>query len=191
MDGLTMSRFEMTQTPIADLTVLTRRPLGDARGYLERVFCADELAPLIPGKQIVQINRTLTAQAGTVRGMHFQHPPHCEIKFVNCIRGEVYDVAVDLRRNSETFLHWHGEVLSADNHKTLVVPEGFAHGFQTLTENCELLYFHTAAYSAEAESGINAEDARLNIAWPLPISERSERDSAHPALTDDYQGIKL
>lgn len=178
-------RFDLLATALAGLQVLQRKPLGDSRGYLERLFCADELAPLLAGRRIVQINHTLTARRGTVRGLHFQRPPHAETKFVSCLRGEVFDVAVDLRRDSATFLHWHGEILSAENHKTLLIPEGYAHGFQTLTDECEMLYFHTAAYHADAEGGLNAADPRLAIAWPLPITERSARDSGH-ALLDEY-----
>jgi dTDP-4-dehydrorhamnose 3,5-epimerase len=183
------TRFEILRTPIADLRVLQRKPLGDDRGYLERVFCAEELGALLASRRIVQINHTLTASRGTVRGMHFQHPPHAETKFVSCLRGEVFDVAVDLRRDSPTFLRWHAETLSADNHRTLVIPEGFAHGFQTLTDDCEMLYFHTAAYHAPAESGLNARDPRLAIHWPLPVEGLSPRDAGHPMLNDKFAGV--
>jgi len=185
------TRFDLLDTPLAGLRVLRRKPLGDTRGYLERLYCAEELQPLVPDKTISQINHTLTANQGTVRGMHFQRPPSAEIKFVSCLRGEVFDVAVDLRDNSPTFLHWHAEVLSADNHKTLVIPEGFAHGFQTLSDDCEMLYFHTAAYDRDAEGGLNAGDPRLAIQWPLPVVGLSPRDTDHPLLNDDFAGIKL
>lgn len=171
------------------LRVFQRKPIGDSRGYFERLFCAEELQVLASGKQILQINHTLTANRGTVRGMHFQHPPHAEIKFVSCLRGEVFDVAVDLRHNSPTFLRWHAEVLSAHNHKTLVIPEGFAHGFQTLTDDCEMLYFHTAAYNSGAEGGLNAKDPRLAIKWPQPFVGVSPRDAAHPLLDNDFIGV--
>lgn len=183
------ARFDILDTPIQGLSLLQRKPIGDDRGYLERMFCSEELQSLIPEKNIIQINHTLTAKRGTVRGMHFQHPPHAEIKFVSCLRGEVFDVAVDLRRGSATFLHWHAEILSADNHKTLVIPEGFAHGFQTLTKDCEMLYLHTTAYRAEAEGGLNARDPRLAIQWLLPIAEQSARDSAHPLVSEDFSGV--
>lgn len=182
-------RFDILDLPIQGLRLLQRKPIGDDRGYLERMFCTEELKSLIPEKNIVQINRTLTVKRGTVRGMHFQHPPHAEIKFVSCLRGEVFDVAVDLRRGSPTFLHWHAEILSAGNHKTLVIPEGFAHGFQTLTKDCEMLYLHTAAYRSEAEGGLNARDPRLAIQWPLPIAEQSARDAGHPLISEDFDGV--
>jgi dTDP-4-dehydrorhamnose 3,5-epimerase len=183
------TRFDILDTPLPGLRVLQRKPIGDSRGYLERLFCSEELQALAPGRHIAQINHTLTANPGTVRGMHFQRPPHAETKFVSCLRGEVFDVAVDLRHNSPTFLRWHAELLSADNHKTLVIPEGFAHGFQTLTDNCEMLYFHTAAYQPGAEGGLNAQDPRLAITWPLPVVELSQRDAAHPLLSDDFTGV--
>lgn len=183
------ARFDILETPLSGLRILQRKPIGDNRGYLERLFCSEELQALAAGRHIAQINHTLTASNGTVRGMHFQRPPHAEIKFVSCLRGEVFDVAVDLRDNSPTFLCWHAEVLSADNHRTLVIPEGFAHGFQTLTDDCEMLYFHTAAYQPGAEGGLNAQDPRLAIQWPLPVVGLSPRDSAHPLLGEGFTGV--
>ena len=185
------TRFDILNTPIAGLRLLQRKPIGDSRGYLERLFCAKELQSLIPGKNIMQVNHTLTENAGMVRGLHFQHPPYAETKFVSCLRGEVFDVAVDLRHDSPTFLHWHAERLSAENHKTLVIPEGFSHGFQTLTDDCEMLYFHTATYQASAEGGLNVQDPKLAIAWPLPVLGLSSRDAAHPFLNSDFTGVTL
>ncbi len=184
-------RFDILDTPLLGLKLIQRKPIRDSRGYLERLFCADDLQTLILGKTIVQINHTLTARQGTVRGMHFQHPPHAETKFVSCLRGEVFDVAVDLRQGSPTFLHWHAEILSAGNHKTLMIPEGFAHGVQALTEDCEMLYFHTAAYQPGAECGLNAKDPRLNIRWPEAVAELSPRDAAHPLVTEDFGGVTI
>jgi len=155
------------------------------------LFCTDELKPIIEQRRIVQINRTHTEKAGSVRGIHFQHPPFAEMKLVSCLRGEVFDVAVDLRKNSPTFLQWHAEVLTEANHKTLVIPEGFAHGFQTLTDDCELLYLHTAAYAPDFEAGLNALDPRLTITWPMPIAERSMRDQHHAMLTSEFSGLSL
>ena len=103
-----------------------------------------------------------------MRGLHFQYPPHAETKLVSCLRGEVFDVAVDLRRDSPTFLRWHAEILSSDNHRTLLIPEGFAHGFQTLTEDCELLYLHTAAWQPGAEGGRTRRTPGSTFAGPRP-----------------------
>jgi len=175
-------RFDIFQTPLDELAVIQRKQIRDERGFLERVFCTNDLATLLQGRSIRQINRTLTVSRGTVRGMHFQNPPHAEMKFVSCLRGEVFDVAVDLRPDSSTRFQWHAEVLSSENHKTLAIPEGFAHGFQTLTDDCEILYFHTADYHRESEGGLNPLDPALRIAWPLAISDISSRDSAQPML---------
>lgn len=184
-------RFDFHPTGFSGVISLERKPLGDHRGYLERVYCDDELGALLAGRSIVQINRTMTAMTGTVRGMHFQHPPAAETKIVSCVRGAVFDVAVDLRAGSPTFLQWHGEELSEANRRTLFIPEGFAHGFQTLTDDVEMLYLHTAAYDAQAEGGLNALDPRLNITWPGEITERSRRDQDHPFLNDTFEGLHL
>ena len=182
-------RFDIQTGPIDGLRILQRKPIGDTRGYLERMFCAESLQELMGNRQLRQINHTLTAGRGTVRGMHYQLPPHTETKFVSCLQGTIFDVAVDLRRGSNTFLQWHAEILSGDNHITFVIPEGFAHGFQTLTDNCHMLYLHTAAYVPESEAGVSYADPRIGIDWPEGITELSERDAAHPHLTDDFEGI--
>lgn len=142
-------------------------------------------------KPIVQINHTLTRLKGTVRGMHYQLPPYAEIKMVSCLHGEVFDVAVDLRKGSPTFLQWRGEVLSAANRRSLLIPEGFAHGFQALSGDCELVYLHTASHRPDAEGGLNVMDPALAIAWPLAIGEVSERDGNHKLIEKDFQGIVL
>jgi dTDP-4-dehydrorhamnose 3,5-epimerase len=186
-----MTRFDIEPTPLADLMLLKRNIIGDHRGYFERLFCHTELEPLLGKRAIVQINHSYTAREATVRGMHFQHPPHAELKMVCCLRGKVFDVAIDLRHDSKTFLKWHGETLTAENWHTLIIPEGFAHGFQTLTDDCELLYLHTAAYAPTAEAGINPLDPRLGITWPHPINDLSDRDADHPFLTDSFAGLYL
>ena len=184
-------RVYVLKTAIPGLYVHQRQPLGDKRGYLERLFCNQEMNELISGKEIVQINHTLTESRGAVRGMHFQYPPHAEIKLISCLKGAVFDVAVDLRKGSPTFLQWHAEILSAENFKSLAVPEGFAHGFQTLTDDCELIYLHTAAYESSAEGGVHPQDSRLSIHWPLPVHQLSPRDSAHSLLDENFTGITL
>lgn len=186
-----VSRLTISETPLDNLCVLERNPIIDNRGFLERVFCINELERFLDGKVVRQINHTLTRGKGVVRGMHFQRPPHCEQKIVSCLRGEVYDVAIDLRRNSPTFLNYYGTVLSADNSRSLYIPEGFAHGFQTLSAECEMLYLHTADYYAPAEGGINALDPEIGINWPLKVSERSSRDSNHAFLNSSYSGVDL
>jgi len=177
-----MSRLAVTELPLFGLKRVQRQRLGDSRGFLSRLFCADELAAAGWDQPIAQINHTLTAKRGTVRGLHFQRAPQAEIKLVSCLRGAVFDVAVDVRPGSATFLQWHGERLSADSGSALLIPEGFAHGFQALSDDVELLYCHSAAYCAPAEAGLNVQDPRLGIAWPLAIAELSARDAAHAML---------
>jgi dTDP-4-dehydrorhamnose 3,5-epimerase len=184
-----MSRFRILDTPIAGLKIVERSARSDERGFLARLFCSEELAPAGWGKPVAQINQTLTRRQGAVRGMHFQLPPHAEMKLVNCIRGEVWDVAVDLRRGSPTFLKWFGMHLSAQNGHALLIPEGFAHGFQTLVEDCELIYFHTCAYHAASEGAVHPEDPRVAVRWPQAITEMSTRDRGHPMLSPAFQGI--
>jgi dTDP-4-dehydrorhamnose 3,5-epimerase len=186
-----MSRFTFSPLPLSGLQLVVRQPIGDARGSFTRLFCADELREAGWTHPIAQINHTITRQRGAVRGMHFQHPPHAEMKLVTYMQGAVWDVAVDLRKGSPTFLHWHGEELSADNHRALLIPEGFAHGFQTLSEDCELLYLHSAPHTPSADDGLNPTDPRLEIAWPLPISQQSDKDAQRPHLTDEFQGLML
>lgn len=185
-----MKRFTITELPISGLKLVERHSLRDSRGFLVRMFCADELQQAGWRGEIAQINHTRTVRKGAVRGLHFQHPPHAEIKLVNCIRGAVWDVAVDLRLGSPTYMKWHAEVLSEENHRALLIPEGFAHGFQALTDNVELVYFHSAPYVPEAEAGLNVIDPQLNITWPLEMSELSERDKGHPNSTS-FTGISV
>ncbi len=186
-----MSRFDVIDTALSGLKIIQREHLGDERGFFSRLFCAEELAEAGWQKPISQINHTLTERRGTVRGMHFQHPPHAEAKIVTGLRGAVWDVAVDMRLGSPTLLSWHGEELTPENRRALLIPEGFAHGFQTLSADCELLYLHSVAYAPDAEGAVDACDPRLAIEWPLEITERSARDESHAALAQDYRGIAL
>jgi len=184
-------QFSFIDTPIEGLKVVKREIIEDSRGFLSRIFCVEEFLCHGFDKHINQINQTLTYQKGAVRGMHYQLTPYTEIKFVSCMRGEVYDVAVDLRQNSPTFLHWHGEILSEKNRKSMLIPEGFAHGFQALSDNCELLYLHSAPYNKSSESAININDPKLAIKFPLTISALSERDKSHPMIDDNFKGITI
>jgi dTDP-4-dehydrorhamnose 3,5-epimerase len=137
----------------------------------------------------VQLNHSVTDKKGTIRGMHFQIEPFREIKMVKCIAGAVYDVIIDLRRDSSTFLKWFGAELSAKNKKMLYIPEGFAHGFQCLGDNCELIYHHSAFYIPGAEGGIRYDDLMIKIKWPLPVTLLSPRDATHPYLDENFKGI--
>lgn len=170
---------------------ITPKVFSDERGMFYRFFCEDEFKEIGHTKPWIQVNHSYTEKAATIRGMHFQLPPHSEIKMVKCIAGKILDVVVDVRHGSDTFLHWTGVELSAENKKSLYIPEGFAHGFQTLTDNCELIYFHTANYKPEQESALNYNDPKINIKWPLPPAMVSDRDSKHPFIQDDFSGVKL
>ena len=185
-----MSRFTITDTTLPGLKRVERHPLADARGFLARLFCAEELAAAGWHAPVAQINQTYTAKRATVRGMHYQMATHVEMKLVTCLRGKIWDVAVDLRAGSPKFLQWHAEELSAENHRALLIPAGFAHGFQTLSEDCELLYLHSAAYAAQAEAGLQPTDPRLAIDWPHPIADLSQRDAGHPLLNAQFEGLK-
>lgn len=186
-----MERFEYLPTPLDGLVCVARRKLEDNRGFLSRLYCADEFRRAGVPMPVAQINQTLTKAAGSLRGMHFQRPPFAEAKLVSCLKGEIFDVAVDLRRGSPTFLNWHAEILSAENQRGLYIPQGFAHGFQTLCDDCELVYLHSVSYQPEAEGALNALDPRLGISWPLPVADMSARDRAHAMLSSDFRGIDI
>ena len=183
--------MKINKLPLEDAFVIEPESFRDNRGIFARVFCQHELQDILHGKNIVQINHSMTKQKGAIRGMHFQYPPKSEIKMVKCLHGSVFDVMIDLRQGASTFLKWHGEILSADNMKMMYIPEGFAHGFQTLEENCELTYFHTEFYSPEHEGGVRYNDSMINNSWPLEVKDVSERDQNHQLLSSDFKGIIL
>jgi dTDP-4-dehydrorhamnose 3,5-epimerase len=184
-----MNRLRATPLPLAGLMLVSRQRLVDDRGFLSRMFCSATLADAGWHKPISQINITRTSARGSIRGLHYQIPPYSEMKLVSCTRGEIMDVAVDLRLNSPTFLKWHAETLSADNGNALLIPEGFAHGFQTMTDDVEVLYFHSMPYTPAAEAGLRFDDPLINIAWPLQITEISKRDQTHGLLSPSYKGV--
>lgn len=183
------SEFNFVRTPIEGLYRIDRKIKEDNRGYFSRFFCANEFSKIGLSKSIVQINHSYTQKKGTVRGLHYQYSPYTETKIVSCIRGEIFDVAVDLRSKSSTYLKWHAEYLSAKNKSSLYIPDGFAHGFQTLTDDCELIYLHTSEYMPGYEGGLNIYDKRISINWPDPVSHISERDLNHPVLSENFKGI--
>ena len=186
-----MSRFAVLDTPISGLKIIERFRRVDERGFFSRMFCADELQAAGWSRPVAQINQTLTRRQGAVRGMHFQLPPDAEIKLVNCVRGRVFDVAVDLRQGSPTLLNWYAVELSPDNGRALLVPEGFAHGFQALAPDSELIYFHSRAYQPASEGALHPREPRVGVTWPLEITELSARDEGRPMLTSAFQGISL
>ena len=176
---------------IPAVKIITPVPFVDERGSFARVFCIKELAEALKGKNIEQINYSATKTKGSIRGMHFQKPPHSEIKIVRCTKGSIFDVAVDLRKNSPTFLKWHGEILSEENGKMLLVPEGFAHGFQTLEDNVEMIYSITESYHKESEGSIRFDEPLVNIKWKLPPTVMSEKDLNVQFLSDNFEGIEV
>lgn len=179
------------ETSFKDLFIIEKSVVGDSRGYFERMYCIETLQRFVDKVDIQQINHSFTKQAGVIRGLHFQKPPFAEKKIITCIKGEVLDVVVDVRYNSPTFLKHFSVKLSAENHKSLLVPEGFAHGFQTLVNDCELIYFHTENYNRDAEGALNALDPFLGIEWALPLTERSEKDNLHPYIDKTFKGIQI
>ena len=175
---------------LAGLYRVELEPRIDQRGFFSRLFCTDafERAGLNPS--IVQVNNTLTKERGSVRGLHFQRPPKAETKLVRCVRGAVWDVAVDLRAGSPTFGKWASLELTEENRTMVYIPHGFAHGFQTLQPSTELIYFHSEEYSAECEGAVSPADRQLNINWPLQITCMSDRDQNHPTL-DELEPIAI
>jgi dTDP-4-dehydrorhamnose 3,5-epimerase len=185
------ARSEFISSTITGVLLVQRTCVEDHRGFLCRLYSADAFEGAGIRKTIVQINHSLTRRAGAVRGMHFQRPPHAETKLVSCIRGEIFDVALDLRKHSPTFLRWHGEVISAANRRSVLIPEGVAHGFQAMTDDSEVLYLHSARYEPAAEGGLSPVDPRLAIQWPRQITEMSERDRHHALIEAAFEGIDL
>lgn len=183
--------MRITHTAMAGVSVVDTQTFKDHRGAFARLFCDQALVDIIGTRHIVQINHSRTTAVGAVRGMHFQRAPYAEMKLVRCVKGRVWDVAVDLRAGSATFLHWHAEELSAENARMLVIPEGCAHGFQALESDSELLYLHTAPYTPEVEGGLAYDDPRLVITWPLLVADLSARDQQHPYIPIDFAGLHL
>ena len=160
-----MNKFVVTEAPILGVKVIQLCPIFDNRGSLTRLFCSDELSNIGWTKPVIQINHTFTSKRGTVRGLHYQLPPHQEMKLIGCLKGSVLDVVVDVRADSPTLLQWSGEKLSEENQKLILIPEGVAHGIQTLPDDVEMLYLHSAAFLASAEAGINPLDPSIAIEW--------------------------
>lgn len=181
--------MKFTQMQLPGVFTIALQPFTDHRGSFARTFCMKEFAVHELETLFVQMNHSKTHRKGTIRGMHYQRPPHTEVKLVRCIRGKVLDVVIDLRRQSTTFGQYLAIELSEANELTLYIPRGFAHGFQTLTDDVELLYQHSAYYHPEAELGIHYADPRFNINWPIPISTVSEKDKILTFMDDAFDGI--
>lgn len=176
---------------LSGAAVVEAEPFIDNRGVFARFFCENELSELTGSRHFVNVNFSRTSDKGSIRGMHFQYPPMAEMKLIRCIRGSVYDVIVDVREGSPTYLNWFGTVLSGENMKMICVPEGFAHGFQTLELNSEMLYLHSEFYSKKHESALNYADPLIAIDWPLKPTEVSEKDKNHKMIDNNFRGIKI
>lgn len=182
--------FEELELPGAHRIGL--EPHGDERGFFARAFCAEEFASHGLENDVVQANVSVNRRRGTLRGLHFQLPPAAEVKMVRCVRGAIHDVILDLRPESPTFGDWLGVELDGEEREMLYVPRGFAHGFQTLTDDAEVFYMVTAPYTPEREGGVRHDDPRFAIDWPLEVTEISEKDRSwndytpEPALEGLY-----
>jgi len=183
--------MKFIKSPLSGVYLVELEPHVDQRGYFTRTFCHKEFAKIGFHKNIVQINHSLTLQKGTIRGMHYQCPPAAETKIIRCVQGKVYDIAIDLRAKSPTFKQWYGFELSKDNMKMVYIPEGYAHGFQTLSDYAELIYHHSEFYSSECEQGFRFDDPKLSIKWPLKPVAISPRDQSFPFIGDEFKGIKI
>lgn len=181
--------MNLVATSIAGVFVVETAVFRDHRGDFKRLFCSDELGAVFGPKRVVQINHSLTTKKGAIRGLHYQFGPYSEMKMIQCLRGRIWDVAIDLRRDSATFLHWFGTELGPELNRALVIPEGCAHGFQVLQRDSELLYFHTALYSRQHEAGVRFDDPLLSISWPLAVTDLSSKDACLPTIGDDFQGV--
>ena len=178
-----------TPAQLAGCYIVEPNVFTDERGWFARFYCKNEFKEIGHTKEWVQLNHSTTHKKGTIRGMHFQLHPFREIKMVKCVAGSIYDVIIDLRKGSATFLKWIGVELSADNKKMLYIPEGFAHGFQCLVDHCELIYHHSEFYQPASEGGIKYDDPMINIHWPLAATNMSQRDGSHPHLEKNFEGI--
>ncbi|NND33202.1 MAG: dTDP-4-dehydrorhamnose 3,5-epimerase [Saprospiraceae bacterium] len=183
--------MHINATEIKGVYTIDVDPFEDNRGWFARLYCRREFAAVGLHEDYVQVNQSVTHRKGSIRGMHYQLPPHAEVKLVRCLRGAVYDVAIDLRKGSPTFLNYYGLELSESNRRMIYIPKGFAHGFQTLTDECSLIYQHSAFYEPTAERGIRYDDPVIKIKWPLTISDISEKDKNLIFIDRLFDGIHI
>ena len=183
--------LRINPTLINGVSVIDTNTITDSRGGFLRAFCINELAPVLGSKTIKQINISNTKEKGSFRGLHFQRQPACEIKFVRCLKGRVWDIALDLRKGSQTFLKYFCAELSSENKKMMVLPEGVAHGFQTLDDECELLYLHTEVFSPQLEDGVRWNDPMIQLKLPLSITQISKKDETYELLSNNFDGIAV
>jgi dTDP-4-dehydrorhamnose 3,5-epimerase len=176
--------LKFVPTPLSGAYVVELTPLRDDRGFFARTFCRQEFVERGLNPNVVQCNASFNRKRGTLRGMHFQAEPHAEAKVVRCTQGVAWDVIVDLRAGSSTYRKWFGIELSAGSHNALYIPEGFAHGFQTLTDDAEILYMMSESYCPESARGVRWDDPAFGIDWPIANPTMSERDRAYSLLVE-------
>lgn len=178
--------MQFKENPLAGSYLIDLEKRGDERGFFARLFCSQEFARQGLEKQFIQANDSLSTRKGTLRGMHYQLEPMAETKLVRCLSGSLYDVILDIRPHSPTFGQSFGAILSAENRLMMYVPKGFAHGFLTLQDNVEVIYFVSQCYSKELERGIRWNDPRFNISWPMKPEVVSDRDQSHPDFCSSH-----
>lgn len=176
--------MRFNETDLCGAWLIEPVPTRDQRGFFARTFCAQEYADHGLVARFVQHSTSQSAARGTLRGMHFQHAPHGEVKVVSCLKGAIWDVIIDLRPGSPSYRRWQGFELTADNRRQLYVPEGFAHGFQTLCDDAEVGYLISAFYAPVASSGVRYDDPAFAIDWPLSLTVISEKDRTWPDFID-------
>ena len=174
--------MKFTETALPGVYLIELEPIGDSRGHFSRVWCQRELKRQGLDFQIAQVNSSYNAAAGTIRGLHYQHDPHAEIKMISCTGGSAFDVAVDVRPNSPTYLQWFGAELNAHDNRMLYIPAGFAHGYQALADDTRLSYLVSAFYEPGAEDGYRYDDPVIGIDWPAEVTSVSEKDAAWPLI---------
>lgn len=179
--------MKFIETPIAGLYVVELETRIDERGFFARSFCVHEFEALGLETTVAQCNISFNEKAGTLRGLHFQTPPHEEARLVRCTRGAIYDVAIDIRPDSPSYLKWYGVELTSDSRRMIFIPRGFAHGFQTLVDATEVCYQMSEFYHPECARGLRWDDPALAISWPLENVVMSDKDRAHPLLARKQQ----
>jgi dTDP-4-dehydrorhamnose 3,5-epimerase len=174
---------KFTPGSVAGSWIIDLEPRRDERGYFARTWCEQEFAAHGLSTRIAQVNTAVSMRRGTLRGMHFQDAPHAEVKVIRCTRGAVFDVVIDLRPDSSTHRRWMAAELTAENSRMLYAPEGCAHGYLTLSDDCELMYFTSHPYAASAARGVRYDDPAFAIRWPGPASVISDQDRGWPAYS--------
>ncbi|MBK9271786.1 MAG: dTDP-4-dehydrorhamnose 3,5-epimerase [Saprospiraceae bacterium] len=176
-------------TMMADLYLIEPEVVSDERGNFFRTYCKEEFRKIGFAEEFIQMNHASNTKTGTLRGMHAQLKPYQETKLVRCVRGKVWDVVVDLRENSDTFLQYFGTELSEENFKSLLVPKGFAHGYLTLSDHAELIYHHTGFYTPGHEFCLRYDDPMIGIQWPRPVQLVSKKDLSYSNIDQSFKGI--